>query len=80
MSGLYFRGKITYAQTFGPAFVNHAPLGLIPSETRYSSGLIRFAYWDSISPPRYARRPSRPPRLGMTQARCAVVLLGSIAI
>ena len=44
MSGLYFRGKITYARKFGRAFVITPDQGLIPAETTITSQvLIRFA-------------------------------------
>ena len=44
MSGLYFRGKITYAQKFGRAFVITPDQGLIPAETTITSQvLVRFA-------------------------------------
>src|SRR3954468_9471195 len=44
MSGLYFRGKLTYAQRFGRAFVITPDRGLIPAETAITPGvMIRFA-------------------------------------
>ena len=44
MSGLYFRGKITYATKFGRAFVITPDQGLIPAETTITSQvLLRFA-------------------------------------
>jgi hypothetical protein len=44
MSGLYFRGKITYARRFGRAFVITPDEGLIPAETPITSHvLVRFA-------------------------------------
>jgi hypothetical protein len=44
MSGLYFRGKITYARKFGRAFVITPDQGLVPAETTITSQvLIRFA-------------------------------------
>jgi hypothetical protein len=41
MSGLYFRGKITYAQKFGRAFVITPDEGLIPAETLITSQRLR---------------------------------------
>jgi hypothetical protein len=44
MSGLYFRGKITYANKFGRAFVITPDRGLVPADTTITSqALIRFA-------------------------------------
>jgi hypothetical protein len=44
MSGLYFRGKITYARQFGRAFVITPDRGLVPAEATITSQvLIRFA-------------------------------------
>jgi len=43
MSGLYFRGKITYARRFGRAFVITPDEGLVPAERLVTSEvLIRF--------------------------------------
>lgn len=43
MSGLYFRGKITYARKFGRAFVITPDQGLVPPEQSVTSQvLIRF--------------------------------------
>src|SRR5438132_4709787 len=44
MSGLYFRGKLTYAQRFGRAFVITPDLGLIPAETVVTADvMMRFS-------------------------------------
>ena len=44
MSGLYFRGKITYARKFGRAFVITPDQGLVPAETTITPQvLIRYA-------------------------------------
>lgn len=44
MSGLYFRGKITYARTFGRAFVITPDEGLVPADRVVTpSTLVRFA-------------------------------------
>jgi hypothetical protein len=44
MSGLYFRGKFTYAQKFGRAYVITPDEGLVPAEQPIDSGvLVRFA-------------------------------------
>ena len=55
MSGLYFRGKITYAQTFGRAFVITPDQGLVPADLPVTSQvLIRFADADiSLENPGY---------------------------
>jgi hypothetical protein len=83
MSGLYFRGKITYARTFGRAFVITPDQGLVPAETTITSELLlRFADAD-IDPrnPGYRMPLERTARAldDETGANAQFVLLGSIA-
>ena len=58
MSGLYFRGKLTYAQRFGRAFVITPDQGLVPAETPFTSQVqVRFGGGDiRLDNPAY-RRP-----------------------
>ena len=83
MSGLYFRGKITYARKFGRAFVITPDQGLIPAETTITSQvLIRFADADiDLENPRYRTPLEATARALNAEARAdtQVVLLGSIA-
>ena len=83
MSGLYFRGKITYARKFGRAFVITPDQGLIPAETRITSQvLIRFADADiDLDNPAYRTPLERTARAldHETGAAARFVLLGSIA-
>ena len=83
MSGLYFRGKITYAQTFGRAFVITPDQGLMPAETTITSQvLIRYAGADiNLANPRYRAPLEQTARaLGDEAGSDAqFVLLGSIA-
>ena len=71
MSGLYFRGKITYARKFGRAFVITPDQGLVPAETAITSqvlmrfadaeidaGIRRTALRSSRRPARWASRPA----------------------
>ena len=83
MSGLYFRGKITYARKFGRAFVITPDQGLIPAEAPITSQvLVRFADADiDLANPVY-----RMPLEQTTRALAAAagsdaefVLLGSVA-
>ena len=83
MSGLYFRGKITYARKFGRAFVITPDRGLIPAETPITSQvLVRFADADiDIGNPGY-RTPLEQTALALGEeagAAAQFVLLGSIA-
>lgn len=83
MSGLYFRGKITYAQKFGRAFVITPDQGLIPAETTITSQvLIRYADGDiDLGNPRY-RTPLEQTARALDDeagADAQFVLLGSIA-
>ena len=83
MSGLYFRGKITYARKFGRAFVITPDQGLIPAEATITSQvLIRFADADiDLDNPAY-RMPLEQTARALddeTGAAGQFVLLGSIA-
>lgn len=83
MSGLYFRGKITYALTFGRAFVISPDEGLIPAEKLVTSEVLsRFADAEiRLDNPAY-RRPleKTAKRLASQFGRQAeFVLLGSVA-
>lgn len=83
MSGLYFRGKLAYANAFGRAIVITPTRGLQPPETRVSAKLLReFAKVDVDAGDRRYRRPLDRDlnRLAATVPVTArVVLLGSIA-
>ncbi len=83
MSGLYFRGKLTYAQKFGRAFVITPDQGLIPAETTITSQvLVRFADGDiDLGNPVY-RTPLEQTARALSDeagADAQFVLLGSIA-
>jgi hypothetical protein len=87
MSGLYFRGKIAYAQAFGrhtpPAFVITPTRGLLPPETRVTASLLReFAQVDVDADDDRYRQPlvrSLKTLLRALPRDARVVLLGSIA-
>ncbi|HET9469243.1 MAG TPA: hypothetical protein VFO48_12550 [Vicinamibacterales bacterium] len=83
MSGLYFRGKITYATRFGRAFVITPDRGLVPAETTITSQvLLRFADADiAIDNPGYRAPLEQTARALHEQAGvdAQFVLLGSIA-
>ena len=83
MSGLYFRGKITYAQTFGRAFVITPDQGLLPAETPITADvLIRYADVEiSLDNPGYRTPLERTARALSSQAGddAEFVLLGSVA-
>ena len=83
MSGLYFRGKITYARKFGRAFVITPDCGLVPAETAITTQvLMRFADADiDIGNPGY-RAPLEQTARALSEeagADAQFVLLGSIA-
>ena len=83
MSGLYFRGKITYARTFGHAFVITPDQGLVPADLSVTSQvLIRFADADiSLENPAY-RLPLEQSARDLADAAggdAEFVLLGSVA-
>ncbi len=83
MSGLYFRGKITYARKFGRAFVITPDQGLVPAETPITPQvLIRYADAEiDLGNPGYRRPLERTTReLVATAGEDAeFVLLGSVA-
>ncbi len=83
MSGLYFRGKITYARKFGRAFVITPDQGLVPAETAITSQvLMRFADAEiDAGNPAYRTPLEQSARaLGeQAGADAQFVLLGSIA-
>ena len=83
MSGLYFRGKITYARKFGRAFVITPDQGLVPAETAITSQvLMRFADADiDVANPGYRAPLEQTARAldGEGGGAAQFVLLGSIA-
>jgi hypothetical protein len=83
MSGLYFRGKITYAQRFGRAYVITPDEGLVPAEQPIRSQvLVRFGNAEiSLDNPDYRLPLELTAReLAASCARDAqFVLLGSVA-
>jgi hypothetical protein len=83
MSGLYFRGKLTYARRFGDALVITPTRGLQDPDQQFSLALLReFAVGDvSLDNPEYRAALERDvialaARIGK---RTPVVLLGSVA-
>jgi hypothetical protein len=90
ISGLYFRGKLAYAQAFGTsdslsphAFVITAGAGLIPPETRVTIERLREIASVPIdsAEARYRVPLERDARklLSRMSTSCEVVLLGSVA-
>ena len=83
MSGLYFRGKLTYAQRFGRAYVITPDEGLMPAEQPISSSmLIRFATAKiDLSNLNYRVPLERTAHemAGQHDAEAQFVLLGSVA-
>jgi len=83
MSGLYFRGKLTYAERFGRPFVITPTRGLQPPSLPFSLALLReFAVGDvSLDNPIYRDALERDvAALGERLGRgTRVVLLGSVA-
>jgi hypothetical protein len=90
ISGLYFRGKLAYAQAFGPAengearaFVITAGGGLIPPHTLFTIEKLREISAVPIEAKelRYREPLERDARklLQRIGAECEVVLLGSVA-
>jgi len=83
MSGLYFRGKLTYAQRFGRALVITPNYGLVPAETPITADIVRrFAEADiSLDNPKYRKPLEDSARLlvKLSGARADFVLLGSVA-
>ena len=83
MSGLYFRGKLTYARRFGHAFVITPDRGLIPADAVISyQTLVRFGDADiSLENPSY-RDPLEATACELARQageHAAFVLLGSVA-
>ncbi len=87
LSGLYFRGKLAYANAFAPDFARVLVItptrGLIPASTTVTlADLQEFAEVDiAADDPRYRRPLERDLRrlVRRTTPQCEVVLLGSIA-
>ena len=83
MSGLYFRGKLTYAQRFGCAYVITPTRGLQPPSMKFTLALLReFAVGEvSLDNPTYRSALERDVRAITRQLPGAaqVVLLGSVA-
>lgn len=83
MSGLYFRGKITYARKFGRAFVITPDEGLMPAEATITSQvLVRFADAEiDVANPGYRAPLERTARALAAAAgdQTEFVLLGSVA-
>jgi hypothetical protein len=83
MSGLYFRGKLSYAQRFGEALVITPTRGLQDPELPFSLALLReFAVGDvSLDNPEYRSALERDviALAGRIGRRTPVVLLGSVA-
>lgn len=83
MSGLYFRGKLSYAERFGEALVITPTRGLQPPALPFNLRLLReFALGDvSLENPDYRRALERDARALLRRIGDAatVVLLGSVA-
>lgn len=87
LSGLYFRGKLAYANAFAPDFARVLVItptrGLVPAATTITlTDLREFAEVDiAADDPRYRRPLERDLRRLVRQMtpKCEVVLLGSIA-
>ena len=87
MSGLYFRGKLGYAQAFGrhetPALVITPTRGLLPPETFVTPALLReFATVDVDADDHRYRRPLDRSLRSLSRSlppEARVILLGSIA-
>jgi hypothetical protein len=81
MSGLYFRGKLAYAERFGHVFVITPTRGLRPPSTTFTLALLReFAVGDvSLDNPGYRQALERDVRAIATASEAQVVLLGSVA-
>jgi hypothetical protein len=83
MSGLYFRGKLAYAERFGRAYVITPTRGLQPPSMPFTLSLLReFAVGDvSLENPGYRSALERDVRAIAKQLAggAQVVLLGSVA-
>lgn len=82
MSGLYFRGKITYARRFGRAFVITPDEGLMPADQRITADvLVRFGETEIGLENRAYRVPLEQTARALAEAvgDAEFVLLGSVA-
>jgi hypothetical protein len=83
ISGLYFRGKLTYARAFTPTAVVITPSrGLLPIDTLVTLDVLREFATVDIDPanPLYRKPLERDlARLATTSRKREVVLLGSVA-
>src|SRR5687767_8471264 len=83
MSGLYFRGKLTYAERFGHAWVITPTRGLQPPSTPFTLASLReFAVGEvSLDNPTYRQALERDVHLIAKKLKpdSQVVLLGSVA-
>ena len=82
MSGLYFRGKLTYAERFGHAYVITPTRGLQPPSLTFTLALLReFAVGDvSLDNPAYRSALERDVCvMAKKRSDARVVLLGSVA-
>jgi len=82
VSGLYFRGKLTYATRFGHAWVITPDRGLIPAETLITTDVLeRFADAEiSLENPAYRTPLETTAReLASSAPDAEFVLLGSVA-
>lgn len=82
LSALYFRGKLTYARTFGPrrTLIMAPGAGLVPPHTRITAGELRTMGTIDIESPAFVT-PLRRDALALARRHptAPVVLLGSIA-
>ena len=83
MSGLYFRGKLAYAERFGEVLIITPTRGLQPPDLPFSLALLReFAVGDvSLDSPEYRTALERDvvALAGRIGRKAQVVLLGSVA-
>ena len=82
MSGLYFRGKLTYARRFGEAWVITPDRGLVSADEAITANeLVRFAAAEIRLDNRTYRQPLEDTAraLASAQADTEFVLLGSVA-
>jgi len=83
LSGLYFRGKVTYAERFGRALVIAPGWGLVPARRTVSHGELEAMARVAVAPddPRFADPLARDATalLLSLEHGAAIVLLGSIA-
>jgi hypothetical protein len=83
VSGLYFRGKLAYAETFGIPLVITADAGLRPADTPVTVGMLRASARVDIDAanPRYRRPLEQSARTvaSLLKPDDTITLLGSIA-